>query len=242
MSKCIYCHERKGKRSCPALNGQICSQCCGEHRVVHIACPDDCVYLDANSAYQQKRSGERFALERREFYKTLFDLGGERAAALFNLVEVTAYGSFHDRRDSQDGDVIAGVQSLRRTLSPLHIPSGPAPVFAERLKKEYEAFVGHKGQQKDAGAAALDQQTAMDVLDRALSFITEISGHGLQSRRFLSGLFGFIDHYHPDVAEHLRKAVGEGGRILLPGDVPPGGIAPSSRPAEMHRHHHHDHR
>jgi hypothetical protein len=244
MSKCVYCHERKGKRACPALNGQICSQCCGEHRMAHIACPDDCVYLDANSAYQQKRSGERFALARREFYKTLFDLGGERAAALFNLVEVSAYGSFHHRRDSQDADVIAGVQALRRTLSPLHIPSGPAPVFAERLKKEYDAFLGHQAQQKDAGAPVLDQQTAMDVLDRALSFITEVSGHGLQSRRFLTGLIGFIDHYHPDVAEHLTKDIEEAGRILLPGDVPPGGVAPASAtpPQGLHQHHHHHHR
>jgi len=210
--------------------------------MAHIACPEDCVYLDANSAYQQKRSGERFALARREFYKTLFDLGGERAAALFNLVEVSAYGSFHKRRDSQDADVITGVQALRRTLSPLHIPSGPAPVFAERLKKEYDAFLGHQTQQKDAGAPVLDQQTAMDVLDRALSFITEVSGPGLQSRRFLTGLIGFIDHYHPDVAEHLTKGLEEGGKILLPGQFSSGGLAPPPTPRPVHaHHHHHDH-
>jgi len=242
MSKCAYCHERKGKRSCPALNGQICSQCCGEHRVVHLTCPDDCPYLDANTAYQQKRSGERFAQERRDFYMTLFDLGGERAAALFNLVEVSAYGAFHHRRDSQDGEVIAGVQSLRRTLSPLHIPAGPSPVFAERLKKEYEAFIGQQAPQKEAGPPALDQQTAMEVLDRALSFITKVSGDGLQSRRFLNGLIGFIDLYHPDVAEHLTKGLEEGGKILLPGQFSSGGLAPPPTPRPVHaHHHHHDH-
>jgi len=242
MSKCAYCHERKGKRSCPALDGQICSQCCGEHRVVHITCPDDCPYLDANSAYQQKRSGERFAQDRRDFYKTLFDLGGERAAALFNLVEVSAYGCFHNRRDAQDAEVIGGVQSLRRTLSPLHIPAGPSPLFAERLKKEYEAFLGQ--QRTEDGPPALDQQIAMDVLDRALSFMTTVSGEGLQSRRFLNGLIGFIDLYHPDVAEHLTKDVQDAGNILLPGQFPSGGIAPASlpRPVHAHPHHHHDHR
>ena len=55
MSKCVYCHQRKGKRACPALGGLICSQCCGEHRVVRIACPSDCIYLDPNNEYQQKR-------------------------------------------------------------------------------------------------------------------------------------------------------------------------------------------
>jgi len=30
---------------CPALNGLICSQCCGEHSAVDIACTADCSYL-----------------------------------------------------------------------------------------------------------------------------------------------------------------------------------------------------
>ncbi|HET7502373.1 MAG TPA: MbcA/ParS/Xre antitoxin family protein [Kofleriaceae bacterium] len=45
MASCKYCDQRKGKRSCPALGGAICSQCCGQHRLVEIVCPSDCVYL-----------------------------------------------------------------------------------------------------------------------------------------------------------------------------------------------------
>ncbi len=45
MSTCTHCGQRKGKRSCPALAGAICSRCCGQHRVVEIACPSDCVHL-----------------------------------------------------------------------------------------------------------------------------------------------------------------------------------------------------
>ena len=131
MSRCVYCRQRKGKRACPALGGLICSQCCGEHRMVRIACPSDCVYLDPNSEYQQKRVGERFGQERREFYQGLYELGAEKAAALFNLVEVVTFSYFNDRWDAQDGEVIASLQSLRRTLSPLHIPAAPPPVFAE---------------------------------------------------------------------------------------------------------------
>ena len=99
MSKCAYCHERKGKRPCPALGGLICSPCCGEHRTVHITCPPDCVYLDSNTEYQQKRIGERFAASRRDFYKELFELGGDKAAALFNLIEIVSFSYFLSRRD-----------------------------------------------------------------------------------------------------------------------------------------------
>ena len=69
VSKCVYCQERKGKRPCPALSGAICSQCCGTHRIVSIACHSDCVYLDTNVEYQQQRVGDQFEQERRTFYR-----------------------------------------------------------------------------------------------------------------------------------------------------------------------------
>ena len=94
MSQCVYCHQRKGKRSCPALDGLICSQCCGEHRLTRISCPPDCAYLETGSDYQQKRLGEQFAPARRELYRQLSVAGGEKAAALFNLVEVVTFRLF----------------------------------------------------------------------------------------------------------------------------------------------------
>jgi len=233
VSKCVYCKERKGKRSCPALNGLICSQCCGEHRLTRISCPSDCQYLDSSSDYQQKRSGERFAQARKEFYKGLFALGDDKAAALFNFIETITFGYFCNRKDGQDAEVIAGIQSLRRTLSPLHIPAAMAPVFAEHLKKQYEVFTKQKDQ------PVPDAALATEVLDRALKFVTEFSGGGLQSSRFLHGLIGYIRAYHPQVAEHLAKQA-EGGRIVLPGQFAP---QPSAPAPHVHGpdcgHHHH---
>ncbi len=48
--KCVHCGQRKGKRRCPALGGDICPQCCGEHRLKTIACPPDCVHLGGLAA------------------------------------------------------------------------------------------------------------------------------------------------------------------------------------------------
>ena len=95
MSQCAYCTQRKGKRPCPAMAGLICSQCCGEHRIVRIPCPADCVYLESGSEYQQKRLAEQLMPVRRDFYRELAELGGEKAVALFNLVEVVIFGYFH---------------------------------------------------------------------------------------------------------------------------------------------------
>jgi hypothetical protein len=232
MSKCVYCKVRKGKRACPALNGLICSQCCGEHRMTRIACPSDCQYLDSSSDYQQKRSGERFALARKDFYKDLFALGDDKAAALFNFVETISFSYFCDRRDGQDGEIIAALQSLRRNLSPLHIPAAPAPIFAEHLKKQYETF----SKQKDQPVP--DATMATEVLDRAIKFVTEFSGGGLQSSRFLNGLVGYIRTYHPQVAEQLARQH-EGGRIVLPGQFTPTPSAPTQHTHGPDCGHHH---
>lgn len=226
MSKCVYCHARKGKRQCPALGGLICSLCCGEHRMIRITCPADCMYLDSNRGYQQMRVGEQFAHERQSFYKELFELG-EDAAAVFNLVEVVTFGYFQNRLNGQDSEVTAALQSLRRHLSPLHIPAAPPPAFGEQLKKEYEAFRKQKSQQTIAAHADTE------VLDRAIRFVTEFSGGGLQSNRFLTGLIGFIRSHHPEVAEQLAAQPEAGSRIVLPGQLTP----PMDEPAG----HHHDH-
>lgn len=232
MSSCVYCHQRKGKRPCPALGGLICSLCCGEHRLVRVSCPNDCAYLDTGSDYQQKRLAEQFMPARRELYRELGNLGGGKAVALFNLIEVVTFSYFEGRRDGQDAEVIAAIQALRRTLSPLHVPSGPMPVFAEHLKKEYETFKKHNPEQ------IADTSTAPEVLDRAIQFISQFSGTDFQSQRFLNGLVGYVKAYHPHIAEHLQKKH-EPGHIVLPGQsfMPP----PA---AEPHRHgpgceHHH---
>lgn len=228
MSKCAWCHQRKGKRACPALNGLICSQCCGEHRIVRITCPSDCAYLESNSGYQEQRIGEQFGQARRGFYQGLVETGGEKAAALFHLVEVVSFRYFQGRRDGQDAEVIAAMQALRRSLSPLYIPGAPGQtLFAEQLKKQYETFAQ---QQAEGGKAqqAIEQQTETEVLDRGMAFVTDFSGKEFQSRRFLTGVIGYIKVFHPEIAAHLAKQQ-DGGRIMLTGEL--SALSPPPRPS-----------
>jgi hypothetical protein len=42
---CPRCRSRKAKRHCPALNLDICPQCCGAEREETISCPLTCEYL-----------------------------------------------------------------------------------------------------------------------------------------------------------------------------------------------------
>src|SRR3989449_3331870 len=102
---CVYCQGRKGKRSCPALNGLICSTCCGENRLTKIACPADCPYLEAGTDYQRQRVGELFRQDRRRVYREVIEVGGEKAAGLFNLIEIVCVSYFHNKPFGLDGEV-----------------------------------------------------------------------------------------------------------------------------------------
>jgi hypothetical protein len=199
---------------------------------VRVSCPPDCLYLDAGSDYQQKRLSEQFMQVRREFYREISEVGGEQAVALYNLIEVVMFSYFHGRRDGLDAEVVTAIQALRRTLSPLHVPSAPMPVFAEHLKKEYETFKKQNPQQ------IADSSTAPDVLDRAIRFVSGFSGNDFQSRRFLSGLIGYVKMYHPEIAAHLTKQH-QAGHIVLPGQpfMPPAASEPHTHGPGC-RHHH----
>lgn len=203
----MYCQQRKGKRSCPALTGMICSQCCGGHRITSISCPTSCVFLGTNDDYQQKRAAGRFELERRTFYRELLDFGGERATEIFYVFEALAFRFFQERRDAQDAEVLEGLQSLRRSYSLIQIPETGMPAFGEELRKEFKVF----GERQ-----ALEPTMVTEVLDRAQTFIQDFSGTGLRSHRFLHGLLGYVRERHPDVAEQLARQTGAGGRIVIP--------------------------
>lgn len=179
--------------------------------MVSIACHSDCVYLDTNVEYQQKRAGDQFEQERRVFYKELLEQSGDKAAEFFYFLEAVTFKHFQARSNAQDGEVIAAIQALRRSFSPIHVPEGMAPPFTEALKKEYQAFM--EGEKPDT-------QLVSEVLDRGLTFITGISGDGLRSNRFLNGLIGFLKNRHPDVAEQLTKLGTTSGRIILPSGTP----------------------
>jgi hypothetical protein len=42
---CKICGKRRARRLCPAVQGDICTICCGTEREVSLSCPLDCEYL-----------------------------------------------------------------------------------------------------------------------------------------------------------------------------------------------------
>ena len=102
--KCVLCDRRKGKRYCPAKQRDICAQCCGEKRVIEVACPSDCTYLTSGQTYQSVKKymsqlqHEEDPIRSRRLYESL-----QRFKQLLEELEkeIIAYGdpltSFHDQ-------------------------------------------------------------------------------------------------------------------------------------------------
>src|SRR5947208_4605320 len=243
--KCVYCHTSKGKRTCPALGGLICSVCCGEHRLISINCPADCPYLEAGTDYQRQRVGELFRQDRRRVYREVLEIGGEKAAGLINLIEIVCFSYFHNKPSGLDGEVIAALEFIRRLLSPLHFPAPTVPAFSQYLHKEFKAFLEKE---------MVDQTRAQQLVDLALTLVKEFSGTGLRSNRFLTGLIGCLAMDHPEVVAHLKAQETDQPRIVLAqeGDIAgaakekaqreKGRIVISGAPAHMHDHEPHGHK
>ena len=199
MAACVYCHKAKGKRSCPALGGLICPRCCGEHRLVRIACPADCVYLTTHEGYQRDRIAQAFSVERARVLQGLKD---QKAAVLLTVMEAVIYRHFTQRVTAMDGEVIAGIEEVRRRLSPLALPESTRSPLGEALWKDLEPFIKE-----------VDRQAAAEALEVYIELARSFSGTGLQSHRFLRGLLGFLEQYRPEMVEQIKK-LSTPGRII----------------------------
>jgi hypothetical protein len=132
---CAICKERRPKRFCPGVGGEICSICCGTEREVSVTCPLDCEYLrdarrhekpvplDAVSIPNQDiRVSEKF-LEDNEVL--LFFLGGGLGTAAMETPGVS------------DADVRDALQALVRTYrtlqSGVYYESRPENALARTL-------------------------------------------------------------------------------------------------------------
>jgi hypothetical protein len=206
QATCAYCHARKGKRQCPALAGLICSPCCGENRLIKINCPADCPYLEAGTDYQRQRVGELFRQDRRRAYREVFEIGDEKGAGLFNLIEIVCFSYFHNKPLGLDGEVVTALEFIRRLLSPLHFPAPTVPAFSQYLHKEFKAFLEKE---------KVDQTQAQQIVDVALRVVNEFSGAGLRSNRFITGVIGCLTLDHPEVAAHIKKQDTDQPRIVL---------------------------
>ena len=181
---CPLCGRRRARRTCPALERQICAVCCGTKRLTEIRCPSDCGYLVS------ARTHPPAVVQRQQERDTRFLLPiiaglGRRQYQLFFLVQ----GTFH--RLAETGEMPVNDDVVRDTAKALAAtyetaskgiiyehrpPSLPAERLARELKPLLEGTDGRGpvASERDlvevlqrVERAATDARTALDGGTRA---------------------------------------------------------------------------
>lgn len=140
MSTCVHCHGRKGKRTCPALNGKICSACCGEYRLVEIQCPSDCQYLDAHETYQRRRTLNHVPpIWLRRVVR--YERKGSADQLVMHEIQMATCRYDVDKRRLDLQTVQEGLEFARRRMSLIETPEAFVPPFGEHLVRHLDELI-----------------------------------------------------------------------------------------------------
>lgn len=210
--KCVVCGERKGKRECPAKNGLICAQCCGEKRVVEIACPADCQHLKSGQSYQSFKK-----------YIAILESQTEpsRRRALFDAltlwepvvagIEETIVSFAANLRALRDRDVLEAVETVLKTLETerkgVIFEHRSANPIVQSLVREIHTDLEEARETEVPGAPRPPGlEDLVDCLKAVQAFILF---HGESERG--NGYLRFAAVNHPEAAARSR-----GGGLIIP--------------------------
>jgi hypothetical protein len=159
---CPACHQRKGRRECPALRQTICPVCCGTKRLTEIACPADCRYLSSareHPAAVVKRQQERdVAL----LLPSIRNLTERQYQLFFVFQTVIARYEPDGLMRLLDADVAEAAAAMAATLETaargLIYEHAPQTLPARRLTGEFTAILA---EMRERGATVYDREAAV---------------------------------------------------------------------------------
>ena len=151
---CPLCRTRKARRACPALGQHICPVCCATKRLVEIACPADCPYLDAAQRHPAAVVRKQ---QERDLAVVMSTLGqvSERQLQLFFLIHTvisrsrpTAAARLLDTDVAEAaGALAASFETAQRGVLYEH---QAASVPAEELRRQLKTVLAEAG--RDLGS------------------------------------------------------------------------------------------
>jgi hypothetical protein len=210
---CALCGIRKARRTCPAIEKQICTVCCGTKRLTQINCPSDCPYLatsrhhpPAATVRAQERDVERIV-------QLLRDLN-QRQSELFFLVGtfLAAYQS-PELQALIDDDVAEATGALASTYETASrgviYEHRPASVPAERLLSGLKPLLAKAG---TGGGSAFDRDAGV-VLRRIEAGSRDMRGREPDNRGAFLDLLTRLIRTAP--ASHEMSGPPEANRLIV---------------------------
>lgn len=174
---CPVCHQRKAKRSCPALGQPICAVCCGTKRLVEIACPSDCGYLSTARIHPPAVIQRQLELDRAMLLPVLQGLSERQARVFLMLAAVTSRYQPDTLQTLVDDDIAQAAAALASTLETaakgIVYEHQPASLVAARLLTELKGVVDEVV--KNAGSALeRDAAIALRRIEHAAKMMARV--------------------------------------------------------------------
>ena len=203
MAACVHCHRRKGKRDCPALRGTICPTCCGEHRLVEIACPSDCVYLKSNEPYQRRRQiGRAPAAWVQRIVR--YERRGDGSLEALHAIHLAACLFSLEHRAFDLGAARDGLEFARRRMSPIETPEPIVPPFGEALVQRLDQLIQARSR--------VEREGLRQVLEEMLHHLDA----AVPAEAFPDYL-KFLRALYADQLAEVQGGSSAGGPLIVPG-------------------------
>lgn len=199
---CTLCRTRKARRACPALGKDICPVCCGTKRLIEIACPPDCIYLETaqkHPAAAVKRQQER------DLAVLMAALGrvSEVQLQLFFLLH-TFISRFKPAAIGRvvDADVAHAAGALAASFETagrgVLYDHQAASVVGEELRRELKTFLAEVGR---GGGSRFETQAAEVLRGIERGAKHEVEGIGPEAQGYLTLVARLLHERPPDTRE-----------------------------------------
>jgi hypothetical protein len=202
--KCLLCDKRKAKRFCPAKNSLICTQCCGEKRVLEIDCPETCDYLKSGREREAADYGKRLrgmdGSTRERSLRVLTDY-----ANVVSHLEYTLSRERLQSRDLVDAEVAAALDILldnyRTEDRGVLYDKTSEDLRVDYLRRELKKVIElHRNPEGDGNNGIIDPKAARLPLSAAiecLEFIRSVIATYLEERHSVTGYVDFLARATP---------------------------------------------
>jgi len=221
MAACPLCRSRKGKRSCPALRVAICSSCCGEKRLVEIACPSDCVYLEQGTRNDMSREAADYLRHQDpqkalRWIRTVEGLG-------FLLEAIERAIATASPRSLEDADLLTALASARKTFESESkgviyedLPTAPSlQVLTRAIVDAIRAFAKQYAQAREQagprGASILPEWGPAEAA-HCLAVLAERCEFHIARREETGSFIAYLRRVYPPGAQ---EGAPDGPRIVL---------------------------
>lgn len=211
--KCILCDQRKGRRFCPAKNATICTQCCGEKRILEIDCPETCTYLKIGRSYERDHVGARYfrpdkPIDQEKMNRVLRDFEPV-VVDLQTLIAVEGRSS----KDLVDAEVAEALDCLLATLRTedrgIIYETTSGNLRVESLRRQLGSLIQSYRYPQESERQRLHLKDALECLEVMRAVIARHMEAGSSSRSFLD----FLVRHLPRKAEIVQSEPS----IIVPG-------------------------